>query len=198
MAGRIRRWCWRNSEDRWCQRPTSTMSACCLTRSWAILRLSSPGPSPGRRSSRSLSVWMRWKSGDAPLGNCRSHRDPVHAREAAAPCPRFRADEVLAWDAIAEVIEIPCMPVRPLHLVRAVAPTRCSLGMRHGWAITEVVEIPCMPVRPLHLIRAIAPMRCSLGRRHGGLLLGCLRLLSLKAMEGFYWDTCGSYTREAP
>ena len=48
-----------------------------------------------------------------------------------------------------------------------------------------------MPVMPLHLIRAIAPMRCSLGRRHGGLLLGCLRLLSLKAMEGFYWDACG-------
>ena len=58
-------------------------------------------------------------------------------------------------------------------------------------AITEVVEIPCMPVRPLHLVRAIAPMRCSPGRRHGGLLLGCLRLLSLTAMEGFYWDACG-------
>ena len=99
MAESIRRWCWRNSEDRRCRRPTSMMSVCCLTRFWAISRASSQGPSPGRRSSKSLNVEMHWKSEDAPLGNCRSHQDHVHAhdvfkvkyvkyahaREAAAP-----------------------------------------------------------------------------------------------------------------
>ena len=28
--------------------------------------------------------------------------------------------------------EVPCMRVTPLHLIRAVAPMRCSLGRRHG------------------------------------------------------------------
>ena len=70
------------------------------------------------------------------------------------------------------------MPVRPLHLVRAIAPTRCPLErpeakeaqqepkwMIHGCEATkEILDSLCMRLTPLHHVRAIAPTWCPLER----------------------------------
>ena len=68
--------------------------------------------------------------------------------------------------------------MRPLHLVRAIAPTRCPLERPEAkeaqqepkWktrgceATKEILDSLCMRVTPLHLVRAIAPTRCPLER----------------------------------